>query len=96
VGPLDISKNWEGRFDESGVLAQFFDDMVRLAITRSLVSPHCNVASWRAPRARWAENWALCRLASSLLRGCQGFELLFEQRGLADVVQQSVDEVEGD
>jgi transposase len=38
--PSTFSKNREGRFDESGVLAQLFDDTVRLAITRGLVSPH--------------------------------------------------------
>lgn len=41
--PSTFSKNREGRFDESSVLAQLFDDTVRLAIARGLVSPHWSV-----------------------------------------------------
>ncbi len=41
--PSTFSKNREGRFDESGVLARLFDDTVRLAIERGLVSPHWSV-----------------------------------------------------
>jgi transposase len=41
--PSTFSKNREGRFDESDVLAQLFDDTVRLAMQRGLVSLHWSV-----------------------------------------------------
>ncbi len=41
--PSTFSKNRERRFDEAGVLAQLFDDTVRVAIARGLVSPHWSV-----------------------------------------------------
>lgn len=41
--PSTFSKNREGRFDESGVLAQLFEDTVRLAMKHELVSGHWSV-----------------------------------------------------
>jgi transposase len=41
--PSTFSKNREGRFDESDVLAQLFDDTVRLAMDRGWVSLHWSV-----------------------------------------------------